>query len=83
MKGFYIHLISYVCVNSFFIIITLFSSPGNYWFVLPLIGWGIGLLADASNTFNVIPFLSKDWENRKIKQYMEEEQNTFLNHNNK
>lgn len=79
IKEFYIHLTTYVCVNSFFIIITLIYNPGNYWFLLPLIGWGIGLFADAANTFNFIPFLSKDWENRKIKQFMDEERNAFLN----
>ena len=79
VKGFYVHLIVYICVNSFFIIITLLQNNGNYWFLFPLIGWGIGLFADAANTFNFIPFLNKDWENRKIKQYMDEERNAFKN----
>lgn len=79
VKEFYIHLIVYICVNSFFVIITLINNPGNYWFLLPLIGWGIGLFSHAASTFNFIPFLNKDWENRKIKQYMDEERNAFKN----
>ncbi|SEH72873.1 2TM domain-containing protein [Paenimyroides aquimaris] len=77
VKGFYIHLIVYLCVNSFFIIITLIKNNGNYWFLFPLIGWGIGLFSHAAGTFNFIPFLNKEWENKKIIQYMEEERNTF------
>jgi hypothetical protein len=34
-----------------------------------MLGWGIGLLAHAVNTFGI----GKDWEERKIKQLMEEE----------
>jgi len=79
VKEFYIHLIVYLCVNSFFIIITLINSSDNYWFLLPLLGWGIGLFADAANTFNFIPFLNKEWENRKIKEYMEKERNALKN----
>ncbi|MBA5793692.1 2TM domain-containing protein [Flavobacterium sp. xlx-214] len=73
VKGFYIHLITYICVNSFFIIINLLKPNDGYWFIFPLLGWGIGLFADAAGTFSFIPFLNRDWENRKIKQFMDEE----------
>lgn len=79
VKGFYIHLIVYICVNTFLITINLLNSNSGHWFLFPLIGWGIGLFADAANTFNFIPFLNRDWENRKIKQYMDEERNAFKN----
>jgi len=79
IKEFYIHLIVYICVNSFFIIITLLNNDGNYWFLFPLIGWGIGLFSHAAGTFNFIPFLNKEWENKKIKQYMDEERNALKN----
>ena len=79
VKEFYIHLIVYICVNSFLMIMNLLNSEGEYWFLFPLIGWGIGLFSHAANTFNFIPFLNKDWENKKIKQYMDEERNAFKN----
>ncbi|WLD22608.1 2TM domain-containing protein [Flavobacterium dauae] len=79
VKEFYIHLIVYICVNSFFIIINLLNKKDGYWFIFPLLGWGIGLFSHAAGTFNFIPFLNKDWENRKIKQYMDEERNAFKN----
>jgi len=78
IKGFYKHLMTYVLVNGFLILLNVFSAKdGDYWFVFPLMGWGIGLLAHAANTFNWLPFLGKDWENRKIKQLMEEERNRW------
>ncbi len=79
VKEFYIHLIIYICVNSFLIIVNLLNSSSGYWFIFPLLGWGIGLLSHAAGTFNFIPFLNRDWENRKIKQYMDEERNAFKN----
>ena len=43
---------------------------GNYkiWFF-----WGIGILFQALGTFGLPLFLSKDWEERKIKEYLNEE----------
>jgi len=79
IKGFYQHLLIYVCVNTFFIIVNLLKPNDGYWFIFPLLGWGIGLFCDAASVFNLIPFLNKDWENRKIKQFMEEERNAFKN----
>ncbi|SFN33740.1 2TM domain-containing protein [Paenimyroides ummariense] len=79
VKDFYIHALIYALVNSALIILNLLSNDTNYWFVFPVIGWGIGLFSHAANTFNFIPFLNKDWENRKIKQYMDEERNAFKN----
>lgn len=79
VKGFYVHLLSYIGVNSLLIILNLLSKNSGYWFIFPLIGWGIGLFSHAVGVFNLVPFLNKDWENRKIKQYMDEERNAFKN----
>jgi fatty acid desaturase len=44
-RGFFIHLIVYICVNIFLIIIWAFAAGGGFpWFIFPLVGWGIGLL---------------------------------------
>jgi len=40
---FYNHLFVYVGVNAFLIVINLLTSPFRWWFVFPLLGWGIGL----------------------------------------
>ena len=44
-KGFFIHLIVYICVNILLIIIWAFVAGAGFpWFIFPLVGWGIGLL---------------------------------------
>jgi hypothetical protein len=75
IKGFYGHLTSYVIVLSILIYINLTYSPEYLWFIWTMLGWGIGLLFHAMRVFNWVPFLNKEWEERKIKQFMEEEKN--------
>lgn len=75
IKGFYSHLASFILVMGILIFINLMYSPQELWFLWTFFGWGIGLLIHAVKTFNFFPFLSSDWEQRKIKQYMEEEEN--------
>lgn len=42
--GFYTHLAVYILVNGLLIAINLMTSPETYWFIWPLIGWGIAVL---------------------------------------
>ncbi|HZD34656.1 MAG TPA: 2TM domain-containing protein [Nitrososphaeraceae archaeon] len=43
--GFFVHLIIYIIVNIFLATLNLTSDPDVIWFVYPLIGWGIGIIA--------------------------------------
>jgi len=45
------HLMAYVVVNAGLIAINLVTSPGYYWFIWPLMGWGVGLIAHGMGTF--------------------------------
>lgn len=74
LKGFYAHLLSFLMVMAFLIFINLTYTPKYLWFFWPFLGWGIGLLFHGLKAFNWFPFLSKEWEERKIKQFMEEEE---------
>ncbi len=73
MKGFYGHLISYVVVNIGLLVLNLLTSPKHLWFFWPMLGWGIGLLFHALKVFNYSPFFNKEWEDRKIREFMEKE----------
>jgi hypothetical protein len=73
IKGFYSHLTVYVLVISVLIFINLKYTPEYLWFFWSAIGWGFGLLGHASKVFNWIPLIGKDWEEKKIKELMEEE----------
>lgn len=46
--GFRVHLVVYLCVNAFLIILNLLGNSQHLWFYWPLLGWGIGLLAHAA-----------------------------------
>ena len=73
IKGFYGHLLWFVVVMFFFLFINLRYSPEYLWFFWPMLGWGIGLLFHGLKTFNYTPFLGKDWEERKLKEFMDQE----------
>lgn len=75
IKGFYGNLISYIAVNIGLVVINLMTSPDYLWFFWPLLGWGIGVLFHGIRVFNYMPFLGKEWEERKLKEFMDEEQN--------
>jgi hypothetical protein len=51
MRGFFLHLFVYIAVNALLIAVNLLYSPDYYWF-LPLVGWGLLLAAHAYATFN-------------------------------
>jgi len=42
-RGFSVHLVAYVLVNAMLIAVNLLYSPAHFWFIYPLIGWGIGI----------------------------------------
>ncbi len=73
IKGFYGNLASYIVVNIFFIILNLATSPNYLWFFWPLLGWGIGVVFHGLSVFKVSTFFGKEWEERKMKQFLEEE----------
>lgn len=47
-KGFIAHLIPYIAVNTFLILLNLVTTPKYFWAVYPLLGWGLGLSLHAS-----------------------------------
>jgi 2TM domain len=52
-RGFKAHLIPFVAVNTFLIILNLITSPKYFWAVYPLLGWGLGLGIHASCTYHL------------------------------
>lgn len=44
------------------------------WFLWAAFGWGIGIFFQAIKVFQWTPFIGKDWEDRKMKQFIEEEE---------
>jgi len=81
IKGFYGNLIAYIIFNGFFLILNLMTSPNELWFFWPLLGWGVGVVFHGMKVFNYSPFLGKNWEERKIKELMEKENQSKKNWN--
>lgn len=71
IKGFYIHLFVYIVVNIGLFLINYLSYPEYWWFVWPLLGWGIGLVAHGLSIFVFHGFLGHEWEESQIKKYIE------------
>jgi hypothetical protein len=74
IKGFYGNLIAYVVVNIGLMVLNLLTSPNYLWFFWPMLGWGIGVFFHGLKVFNYMPFFRKDWEEKKIKEFMEKEE---------
>ncbi len=78
LKGFYTHTIVYILVNIliFFLNVNNLEQGESYFQFknfMTAFFWGIGLLAHALSTFLPYFILGKDWEERKIKEFMEKE----------
>tara|TARA_B100000795_G_scaffold28827_1_gene19049 strand:- start:602 stop:1963 length:1362 start_codon:yes stop_codon:yes gene_type:complete len=73
LKEFYQNLASYCIVIPFLIFINLRFSPGFHWFWFPIFGWGMGLTFHFLEVNNYNIFLGKNWEDRKIKEMMDDE----------
>lgn len=84
LKKFYNHATAYVIINVFlFIKVTLVSEEvlGNHGFLNWIdwnvfgttIVWGVILMFHAIKVFRNITLLGKNWEERQIEKYMNEE----------
>ncbi|MGX9986664.1 2TM domain-containing protein [Chryseobacterium sp. POL2] len=75
LKSFYTHLFVYLAVNLLLFFLNYRELPKgeSIWqwqiWITPLL-WGIGLIAHALSVFVPGFILSKNWEERKIKELM-------------
>jgi len=77
IKKFYNSLISFVVVISLLAAVNYYVNEWSYpWFLWAAFGWGIGLIFQAAKAFNLNPFFGRDWEERKIKEYMQDDDKT-------
>lgn len=72
IKGFYGNIISYILVIPFLVFINYRTSWEFQWFWFPMLGWGMGIVFHAFGVFGY----SKSWEERKIRQFMEQDRHT-------
>lgn len=83
LKGFYAHLMVYIVVNTIIVVVKLIGNSyygetfmGPFWHFSTFgvwLFWGIGLAFHASKVFGFIPFFGRDWEERQIQKYIEQD----------
>ncbi len=72
IKGFYGNLTAYCIVIPFLAFIN-YRTTSFVWVIFPAVGWGFGLLGHGLKAYGYNPLFGKKWEERKIRQYMEDE----------
>lgn len=70
--GFYIHFSAYLMVNAFLVALWWFTGGFNIfpWFIFPLFGWGIGVVAHGIATFGGPSYVDRKAEEefRRLKK---------------
>ena len=74
LKKFYSNFLSYIVFISFLAGLNYYIDGWDHpWFLWAALGWGIGIAFHAAKAFQINPFFNKDWEERKIKEFMDNE----------
>jgi len=72
IKKFYLNLMAYLVFVGFLAALNYWINQWQYaWFLWAAFGWGIGLIFRAVKLFGLNPFFGKNWEERKIKEFMQ------------
>lgn len=74
VKEFYYSLISYVIIIPFLAFINYWTFWEYQWFWWPMFGWGIGLLFHAYKVYVNDGMFGRNWERRKIEEFMREDE---------
>lgn len=75
LKKFYNNLTAYIIFVFFFALINYWDNQWRYpWFLWAALGWGIGVAFHAMKAFHLNPMYSENWEKRKLKEFMDKEE---------
>lgn len=88
IKGFYIHLLVYIIVNLFLSSIIFYGLTfdegntyseafSNFGLYSVWVFWGIGVFFHWLGVFGFNSFLGKSWEDKKVKEIMEKENQQY------
>ena len=75
LRKFYGSVFSSILVIALVAGINYYVNEWSYpWFLWVVFGLGLSLTIKALKLFNLNPFMGRDWEERKIKEFMKEEE---------
>jgi hypothetical protein len=77
LKSFYYSLLSYCLVIPFLVFVNYKTFWNVQWFWFPMFGWGIGLCIHAYRVFVKNGLFGRNWEKRKMDEFMRNEQNKW------
>ncbi|MFC4721227.1 histidine kinase [Geojedonia litorea] len=78
LKAFYYSLVSYFLVIPFLIFINYRTYWEFQWFWFPMFGWALGLTIQAYRVFVNNGAFGRNWEKRKIEEFMRDEEKNDL-----
>ncbi len=64
-RGFRTHVVAYLAVNAFLVVIWAVTGAGFFWPIFPIAGWGIGVGLNAWDVYGTKP-ISEDEIQREI-----------------
>ena len=76
LRLFYTHFTLFVVLNIVLLLIDV-STPGDPWFYKVLLGWGLVVGLHALHTYELLPWSTQNWEQRKIQELIEEARSRF------
>lgn len=59
-RDFRAHALMYVLVNALLVVIWAVTAAGFFWPIFPILGWGIGLAANAYDVYGRKPFSEEE-----------------------
>ena len=75
VKEFYSKLLRSAILIAFLAALNYYTNGWSYmWFLWAAFGIGISLAFRAAKVFGMNPFFDRNWEERKIKEFMQEEE---------
>lgn len=72
VKGFYGNFVSY-CIVIPLLALLNYNTTDFPWVIFPALGWGFGVVAHAIEAFGYNPLWGKRWEEKKMRELMEDE----------
>ncbi len=72
IKSFYGNLVSYCIVIPILVYIN-YRTTSFPWVIFPALGWGFGVIAHGMEAYGYNPIFGKSWEERKMREYMEDD----------
>ena len=72
-KEFFEHFTTFLVMSVFFFLLNMVTSFGHWWFMWPIIGWGIGVFFHYMSVFGLpgIGPITNEWEKKAIQEEIE------------